>query len=206
MRLRALEAPYGKSLSDLFREGELSACLREAAHSPSSADRIVGVRALIRLGRHSEALALIATINPSTPDEAAVLLALTSTSYSLQADVGPARAALASLRLGRYAIETRFQLAYAWMLIAFVEGNADAMSAALQEVDVREAPSVYGQWLYARSWVAALRGEYGEQLALLKQAIGHVAETPAAYDRSLLASATRSLVHLVRGNFRKRRV
>jgi DNA-binding CsgD family transcriptional regulator/tetratricopeptide (TPR) repeat protein len=198
LRLRALETPYGKSPSDLFREGDLGACLREASGSPSSADRIFGVRALIRMGRYNEALALGTSVTPSTPDEAAVLLALTSTSYSMQGDVGAARKALVNLRLGRYAIQTRFQLAYAWMLIAWVEGNADAMSAALEEVDVREAPSVYGQWLYARSWVASLRGEFGEQLSLLKQAVEHIAETPAAYDVSLLASATRALVHLVR--------
>jgi DNA-binding NarL/FixJ family response regulator len=63
---------------------------------------------------------------------------------------------------------------------------------------VSDSPHLYGQWLFAASWIAALREQYVEQLQLLEKAVAHIAEIPAAHDVSLLASAVRSLVHLVR--------
>jgi DNA-binding CsgD family transcriptional regulator len=152
----------------------------------------------MRLARYRDALAAIAAVRAAKPEEEALLRALESSCHSLQGSVSMARRALMSIRPQTYSRDTVFEIAYARMLLAWVEGVPDAMYDALHQVDVTHSPHLYGQWLYARSWIAALRGDYREQLRLLEQAIAHIVETPAAYDVTLLANATRSLVHLVR--------
>jgi DNA-binding NarL/FixJ family response regulator len=161
-------------------------------------ERIVRVRALMRLTRYPEALSVIAGVHRTSPEQQALLRALESACHSLQGSVTMARCALLGIQPEIYGPDTRFEIAYARTLLAWIEGDADAMNSALREVDVSEHPHLYGQWLYAKSWLAALRGEYREQLRTLERAIAHILETPAAYDVTLLASATRSFVHLVR--------
>ena len=156
------------------------------------------VRALIRLSRYREALAALADIRGTTPDQEALLRALESTCHSFQGSITAARCALLGVLPDKCAQDTAFEIAYARTILSWVEGDADAMQVALNEVDVTGAPHLYGQWLYAKSWLAALRGDYRGQLGALEQAIAHIVETPEAYDVTLLANATRSLVHLVR--------
>lgn len=124
--------------------------------------------------------------------------ALEATCHALLGSMGMARRALSGIAPGEHSPETQFEIAYAKMLLAWVESDADAMEHALNGVHLINSPQLYGQWLYARSWVAALRGHYVEQLRLLEKATIHIVETPEAYDTSLLASATQSMVHLVR--------
>jgi DNA-binding CsgD family transcriptional regulator len=83
------------------------------------------------------------------------------------------------------------------MLSGWVEGDPEAMDAALGAVDVRELPQLHARRLFGASWAASLRGDYHKQLALLEEAVRRL-QTPVAYDVTLLAAATRSLVHLVR--------
>ena len=84
------------------------------------------------------------------------------------------------------------------MLVGWLESSPEAMEIALADCDVRLSPHLYARWLYGSSWTAGLRGDYREQLRLLEATVAQITETPAAYDVSLLASATRSMVHLVR--------
>ncbi|MGC1380107.1 MAG: LuxR C-terminal-related transcriptional regulator [Candidatus Baltobacteraceae bacterium] len=195
---RVLAASSEESALQLYQQGRLEACLRRTAGTTSTAERIVRVRALIRQSRYVEALDVIAGAERATPEEEALLLALKSACQSLRGAPDLARTTLAALRRGQYAPETQLEIAYARMLIAWVEDDPDAMSAALHNVDGHDSPDVYGRWLYSLSWVAARRGEYNDQLRLLQAATAHIAKTPEAQDVFLLASATRALVHLVR--------
>ena len=183
---------------ELFNRGELSACIRLTARSTSFPERLLHARALMRLSRHREALDALAQLRGVGAAETAQVRAYESSCHALAGSVGLARKALASVHADGFDTETRFEVAYARMLLGWVEGTPDTMEAALFDVDVSSVPHLYGQWLYSRSWVAALREDYLGQLKLLEQATAHIAEVPAAYDVALLASATRSLVHLVR--------
>ncbi len=183
---------------ELYSKGRLSACLQLTANASSPSDRIVRARAFIRLTRYSDARAVITETVSTNADEAAYLQALESTCYALQGSIGMARRALSAIPAETYSSETQFEVAYARSLLGWVESDPDEMDRALDSVHVSNAPGLYGQWLYARSWTAALRGQYVEQLKLLEQATIHIMETPEAYDASLLASATQSMVHLVR--------
>jgi DNA-binding CsgD family transcriptional regulator/tetratricopeptide (TPR) repeat protein len=183
---------------DLYWTGELSACVRATVGAASVPRRILHVRALLRLGRYAEALRAIANVAPSNGEDAALLRALESSCHSLQGSAGLARGALLGVAPGTFGLDTRYEIAHARMLVGWVEGAPDAMEAALSEVDVASCPHLYGHWLFSRSWVASLRGEYVEQLRFLQRAAAHVATVPAAKDISLLANATRSMIHLVR--------
>jgi DNA-binding NarL/FixJ family response regulator len=152
----------------------------------------------MRLSRHRDALAEIADIPAVKLEDEALLKALECSCHSFQGSVGMARRALLGIPAQRFSQDVQFEIAHARMHLGWVEGSAVAMEAALDEVDVTSAPHLYGRWLYACSWVSALRGEYREQLKLLERAIVHVSGTPAAFDVTLLAAATRSLVHLTR--------
>jgi DNA-binding CsgD family transcriptional regulator/tetratricopeptide (TPR) repeat protein len=161
-------------------------------------ERVLHVRALMRLGRHREALQAIADSRTTTLEEEAFFRALESSCHSFLGSVNLACRALLSIGAHAYGLDTRYEIAHARMLAEWVKGSPDAMEAALREVDVSSAPHLYGHWLFSLSWVASLRGEYLEQLHLLEQAARHVAGVPAAQDVSLLAHATRSMIHLVR--------
>lgn len=152
----------------------------------------------MRLSRYREALAVLADAARTTVEEDAQLKALEATCHSFAGSIAMARCALMGIRPEVYGLDTQFEIAYARTILGWVEGDPDAMDAALHEVNVASAPHLYGQWLYARSWLAALRGDYRDQLSWLERAIAHIAETPSAYDVTLLANATRALVHLVR--------
>jgi DNA-binding CsgD family transcriptional regulator len=180
---------------ELFCRGELSACIRAAASSSAPSDRILEAYALERLGRYGAALAAISKISV-TGDERIHVQALEAECHLLEGEVSAGRALLNEI--GEPAgIEARFELAYARMLSAWVEGSPDAMDAVLAAVDAREVPELHARWLFGSSWAAALRGDYQKQLALLEEAV-RLLQTPAAYDVTLLATATRCLVHLVR--------
>jgi DNA-binding CsgD family transcriptional regulator len=183
---------------EAFNTGELTACLRLTDRSVSMPDRVYRIRALIRLSRYREALAVVGGTRGAKPEDEALLRALESTCHSFLGMTDLAYRALARIRIEPQGEEARFEVAYARMLVGWVEGTPDAMQDALQAVDVRSSPHLYGRWLYACSWVPALRGEYQEQMRLLERAIRHIAAAPEAYNVTLLASATRSLVHLVR--------
>lgn len=152
----------------------------------------------MRLGRHSEALQAIAVHRPATFEEAAFFRALEASCHSFLGSADLARRALLGIADRAYGLETRYEIAHARMLEAWVEGSPDSMDAALRQVDVSSAPHLYGNWLFSLSWVASLRGDYLEQLQLLERACKHVAFVPDAQDVSLLANATRSMIHLVR--------
>jgi DNA-binding CsgD family transcriptional regulator len=152
----------------------------------------------MRLGRHREALQVIANSRATTLEEEAFFRALESSCHSFLGSADLARRALFGVAHHAYSLDARYEIAHARMLAAWVKGMPDAMESALREVDVSSAPHLYGNWLFSLSWVASLRGEYLEQLHLLVQAAKHVAGVPAAQDVSLLANATRSMIHLVR--------
>ncbi len=152
----------------------------------------------MRLGRHREALEAIADTRATTSEEEALFRALESSCHAFLGSVNLACGALLGIGNRAYSLDTRYEIAHAHTLAAWVKGSPDAMEAALREVDVSSAPHLYGHWLFSLSWVASLRGDYLEQLQLLEQAAGHVAGVPAAQDVSLLANATRSMIHLVR--------
>jgi DNA-binding CsgD family transcriptional regulator len=199
LQARVPETFLEQSPFDLYRQGRLDACLRQTTGATSSAERILRVKVLMRKARYHEALDAIACVAKATPDEQGLLLALRSSCHSFRGELALARGALADVREREYEAAVQFELAYARMLIAWVEGSPDDMHSALEGLDdICSPPELYGRWLYARSWVAAMRGEYLEQLRLLERAVAYIAEKPEAYDVALLASAVRSLVHLVR--------
>lgn len=183
---------------ELYITGDLSGCLRQTEQSIGIPERILRVRALMRLARYRDAIATIGEAREASGSHDTLLRALESECHSQDGSVGAARAALIGIDADALAPETRFEVAYARTLLAWVEGSPDAMQLALDSVDMTPHPQLYGQWLYARSWIAALRGDYREQLNWLERAIAHIVEAPIAYDVTLLANATRSLVHLVR--------
>lgn len=183
---------------EAYNTGELTACLRLTDRSVGMSERVYRIRALIRLSRYREALTVIGGTRGAKLEQEALLRALESTCHSFLGSTDQARRALARIGAEPQGEEPRFEVAYARMLLAWVEGTPDAMQQALQAVDVSSSPHLYGRWLYASSWAPALRGEYQEQMRLLELSIRHIAQTPEAYDVTLLASATRSLVHLVR--------
>ncbi len=152
----------------------------------------------MRQARYVEALDAIAGAERAIPEEEALLLALKANCQSRRGAPDLARTTLAEVRPRQYAPDTQMEIAFARMLISWVEGDADGMSAALRGVEDSEAPEIHGRWLYSLSWVAALRGEYTEQLRLLEQATAHMTSAPEAHDVYLLVNATRALVHLVR--------
>jgi DNA-binding CsgD family transcriptional regulator len=199
--MRATEALTERSPFELYRNGLFSACLSRTALSALPAERVLHVRALIRLSRYRDALDAIANASVTKPDEKAYLCALEAMCHCYLGAIAPARRALATVHPRLYPLDVQFELAQAEMLVAWVQGDPEAMRAALDQVDVSSSSRLYGRWLYSRSWVAALQGEYVEQLRLVRQAIEHVVNEPAAYEVALLASATRSLVHLAREIF-----
>jgi DNA-binding CsgD family transcriptional regulator len=186
------------SPDDLYRSGFLGACIRATAGAASLRERILNVRSLSRKACHREALNALASARPATPEDEALLLALKSSCFSYLGDVQMARSVLAEVRPLHYGLDVRFELVYAQALIGWVAGDTETMTSALNAIDVRSTPHLYGRWLYARSWVAALREDYQEQLYFLELAARQLADVPAAYDAFLLATTTRSLVHLVR--------
>lgn len=183
---------------EAYNTGELTACLRLTDRATGMPERVFRIRALIRLFRYREALAAIASIRSAKPEQEALLRALESICHSFQGSSDLARGSLAKIRVAPTGDEARFEIAYARMILGWVEGTPEAMDEALNEVDFTSSPDLYGRWLYASSWAPALRGDYQEQMRLLEQSIWHIARTPEAYNVTLLASATRSLVHLVR--------
>jgi len=199
MRLQVLH-PLARSdvrSRELFSRGELSASIRAAESSSLPSDRILHVYALERLGRYRDALAAIATIPNGGSDQQLLLRALAAECHLLLGEAGTARRLLKEVGEPAAGIKVRFELVYAAMLLAWVEGAPDAMDAVLATIDVREMPELQARWLFGASWAAALRSDYPKQLALLVEAIGQL-QMPGAYDVTLLATATRSLVHLVR--------
>jgi DNA-binding CsgD family transcriptional regulator len=183
---------------ELYITGDLSGCLQQTEHVAGLPERILRVRALMRLHRYRDAIAAAGEARQKGANNDALLRALESECYSLEGSVAMARCSLMGVGPESQTPETQFEVAYARTLLAWVEGSPDAMQSALGEVDMTPHPHLYGQWLYAKSWIAALRGDYREQLRWLERAIAHIVETPVAYDVTLLANATRSLVHLVR--------
>lgn len=182
---------------ELFCRGELSACVRAAEKSSAPSERVLGAYALERLGRYGDAQAAIAKITVTDTGQRPLLRALESECHLLQGDIDTGRRLLHEIGEPGAALEARFECCYAQMLLAWVEGNPDAMDAALEAVDAREAPQLHARWLFGSSWAAALRGDYHKQLTLLEQTVRRL-QTVGAYDVTLLATATRSLVHLVR--------
>jgi DNA-binding CsgD family transcriptional regulator/tetratricopeptide (TPR) repeat protein len=201
--LSPVETTSERSPFELYSEGRLDACLRQSAGATSIAERILRVRALIRKNDHLAALDTIASIERAAPQDEVLLLALKSSCHSYRGEPDLARAALAAARPGKYDLEVRFELAYARVLIAWVESDPDAMYRALHEIDVRHVPSVYGRWLYASSWVASLRGQYHEQLRLLERAADHISSAPEAQDLFLLTKTIRAISHLVQEIYAK---
>ena len=137
-------------------------------------------------------------MEPRSWDERTLLRSLAAECHLLKGSVGTARRALAELVEPPSTPEARFELAYARMLLAWIDGDPDGMEAALGSLDVQRHPHLYGRWLVGRSWIASLRRDYQEQLRFLERAVRHLIETPDAQDVTLLATATRSMVHLVR--------
>jgi hypothetical protein len=172
-----VEAPNLTSFK-LYREGRIDACLRQCAAAVSIAERILRVRALMRKNDHISALDAIAGIECTAPEDEALLLALKSSCHSYRGELDLARAALATVPPLVCGVHVRFELVYAQSLIAFIESDPDAMHRALQSIDVSAVPEVYGRWLFARSWVASLRGEYREQLDWLEAAATHIDQNP----------------------------
>lgn len=182
---------------ELFCRGELSACVRAAENSSVPSERILQAYALERLGRYGDAQAAISRITATDEGQRPLLRALETECHMLQGDIDTGRRLLNEIGEPGTSLEARFELSYARMLLAWVEGNPDAMDAALATVDAREEPQLQARWLFGSSWAAALRGDYKKQLGLLEQTVRYL-QTPAACDVTLLATATRSLVHLVR--------
>jgi DNA-binding NarL/FixJ family response regulator len=183
---------------ELFSRGELLACLRAAENEPALRDRVLSVYALMRLTRYAEALSAVGRLEPMTADEKALCRALKSECHALAGAVEPAREALFGLDGPVTDPETAFEIAYARMLVGWLESSPEAMERALAACDVRLSPHLNARRFYGLSWAAGLRGDYREQLRLLEQTVKQVNEMPVAYDVTLLASATRALVHLVR--------
>ncbi len=182
---------------ELFRKGELSACIRMAESSSTFAERVLRVQAYARLGSYDDALFAVAKVEPADLDDRSLLRAVEAQCHLLYGSAGRGRRVLADLGESPTSIEARFEVAYAKALLAWTEGNATAMEGALESVDVRSTPHLYGRWLAGRSWASALRGDYREQLRRLEAAIAHM-QTPAGCDVSMLAATTRAFVHLVR--------
>lgn len=193
--------PKASSL-ELYNEGRLDGCLRVLAGASSTADQILRVRALIRKNDHLTALDAIAAIRVSTPDERALLLALKSSCHSYRGELSLAREVLCSVH-DPHGVDARFEVAYAKTLVAWVKGDPAGMEAALLAVDVRSRPDLYARWLYARSWVCALRGEFCEQLDFLQRTARVIDETAGAKDLLLLARTIRAIVHLTREIYAK---
>lgn len=181
----------------LFYDGQLSACVDAAESSPSPSARLLQVYALERLGRYGEALGAASKVHPNTSDERMRLAALEAECHLLQGETEAGRGILGELRDAPATVETQFEICYAKMLLGWVDGAPEAMESALSRVDVHAVPHLYGRWLYGRGWAAGLRGDYRKQLSWLERAVKHL-QTPAGRDVALLATATRSLVHLVR--------
>jgi len=181
---------------ELFSLGELSACTRAAETSSVPSEQILQAYALERLGRYGDALAAISKLRARGLDPD-LLPALEAECRLLQGDFDTGRRLLNEITEPAGSIEARFELAYARMLLAWVEGAPDAMDAALATIDVREVPQLQARWLFGSSWAAALRADYQKQVTLLEEAVLQL-QTPRGRDVTLLATATRSLVHLVR--------
>lgn len=182
---------------ELFCRGELSASVCAAESSSVTSERVLQVYALERLGRYRDALDAISTIPDGGSDERVLLQALAAECHLLLGEAGTGRRLLGEINEPAVGTEARFELTYAATLLAWVEGDPDSMDAVLATIDVGDTPRLHARWLLAASWSAALRGDYHRQVALLIEAIRQL-QTPTAYDVTLLASATRSLVHLVR--------
>lgn len=182
---------------ELLCRGELSACIDAADRSPVPSDRVLQAYAFERLGRYGDALAAIAKISDVDADRRLLLRALAAECHLLQGDIDAGARLLDEIREGAGGADAGFELGYARMLLAWVKGDPDAMDAVLATIQVREVPQLHARWLLGSAWAAALRGDYHKQLELLQRAV-RLLQTPAAYDVTLLATATRSLVHLVR--------
>ncbi|MFY9665768.1 MAG: LuxR C-terminal-related transcriptional regulator [Candidatus Cybelea sp.] len=193
-----LETFSEQSPLELYLEGRLDACLRATAGATSVADQILRVRALIRKTDYLTALDTIAGVEAKDDNASALLLALKSSCHSYRGELDLARGALAAVRPDEYGLSVRFELAYSKVLIAWVEGDSDAMERALYDFDDSPSASVLARWFFARSWIAALRGDYVQQLALLERTAQHIVASPSTHDLFLLAKATRAMVHLVR--------
>lgn len=183
---------------DLYSEGRLTDCLEATERSSVMTDRILRVRALMRLGKYEQALDEVVELQPTTSDEDALLRALESVCHSLAGSAEMARRVLAQVRPRELPLTVQYEIAYARFLIGWSQGSIESMETALSSVDVESEPSLYGSWLYASSWLAGAQERYSDQLALLERACKHVSDHPEARDVVLLAHATQALTHLVR--------
>ena len=188
---------------ELYSQGRLEACLLQSAGATATPERILRVRALIRKNDYVAALDTLAGIEAAEAEEEALLLALKSSCHSYRGELDLARAALAAVGPWEYCLDVKFELAYAQVLIAWTESDPDTMDRALHAIDVSAAPTLYGRWLYARSWLASLRGDYPEQLRVLQCAAEHISSVPEGHDLFLLAKTTRAMSHLVREIYAK---
>ncbi len=203
MALTAIQSSAENSSLELYRQGRVEACLLRGAGANSIAEQILRVRALIRKNDHLAALDAIASIEVSTPDDRALLLALKSSCHAYRGQPDLARSVLAPVRPLEYSAEAQFELTYTKSLIAWIESDPAGMERVLQGIDVSASPELYGRWLYARSWLVSLRGEYHEQLRVLEETARHLSEVPEARDLFLLAKTIRAMAHLVREIYAK---
>jgi DNA-binding NarL/FixJ family response regulator len=183
---------------NLYSEGRLTEFLAATEQSSELTDRVMRVRALLRLGRANDALDEIVELRPTTSNEDALLHALESSCHSARNSTEMARRVLAKIRSRELPLAVQYEIANARATIAYAQDSIEDAQAALESVDVSGDPTLYGLWLLRRGWLASQQGRFDEQLSWLLQACTFITETPEAYDVYVLANAIQALVHLVR--------
>jgi DNA-binding CsgD family transcriptional regulator len=177
---------------ELWRAGDYTACLTELAGESDVLALVLRGRALLRLGRPRDAIALLHDVE--TPSARVVL----AQAFARSRDQGSAREIAGMLREARLEDpQVRAEIARCCAVIAWMGGDTDRAEADLEDALVDAAPVARAAYYQLRSWIAARRENYAEQAHLLTMAARHVLDDPSD-DVGLLADITRTLATLNR--------
>jgi DNA-binding NarL/FixJ family response regulator len=156
---------------------------------------VLRARALQRLGRHYDVIALMHDEDIRDSPAAQLQLAM---AFARSRDCDSAREIVDGLqRSDRLDLSTRAEIARCAALIAWMAKDDHTAERLLDDAPLDPSPAARASHYQLRSWIAARREDYGGQARLLASASQALLEDPSA-DVGLLADIVRTLALLNR--------
>ena len=179
---------------DLFRNGELRACIAVTQGADTAPLRILRARALIRLGNEEQALREL----ESLADSNIAAAGLSAQCYASIGNPYAAREVAAWTESAHGDIAEQFEVGYSRFLIAWSIGAIHEIEPALSRIECGNDPHLRARLLVARAWGFAEKYDYSRQAQLLLETAEILCNDRRARDVSLLAAVAKSLAHLAR--------
>jgi DNA-binding CsgD family transcriptional regulator len=182
----------------LWKTGEYGACLEALAPYHDVRSLALAARALLRLGRPAEVIALLHACTPKDAAEEVTVATILARAFARARDEGSAQAIIDGLQgAAQHDPTTRAEIARSSALVAWMRGDTDRAERDIEDAFGDPTPVARAGYYQLRSWIAARRENYAEQARLLLLASKHLLEDPGA-DVGLLAEITRALATLNR--------